>query len=147
MRRLILLTLAMLVATAACGGNDVTNPDETKPDQTDPAVNAIAGVYTLRTVNGAPLPYDFLAGTVSYAYLSDTLTLKPDKVWSEAYHLRENSSGRLERLIDGGRFTLAGDVLKLFTGAETTTDYGGTFRGDTLTIVAIGLVQRFVRQR
>lgn len=135
MRRLI-LSLAALALTA-CGGSDVTTPGETKP-----AVNSIAGVYTLKTVDGASLPFTFSDG---FIVMTDVMTLRSDNTWSETYTGRETANSPIQSVTDAGTYTLEGNALKLFVPGQTTSDYGGTYTKDTLTLISFGHVQVFVR--
>lgn len=138
--RLFFLSLIFLTS-AACGSSDTTGPDDKVLTAAD-----VAGVYTLKTVAGLPLPYNCTFQGVKYAVVSDVLTLRSDKSWSETSSHNIVGTADTEVLSDSGTFSLNGDKVMLFVIADPTADYHGTYSKNTLSIVGFdGTIQLFVR--
>jgi hypothetical protein len=130
-RRTFLVLLSAL-ALGACGGSD------------DPAGlgQGAAGVYTLRTVNGLPLPaviYQDATGKVEI--VADAVTLNANGTWSESGTVRATlTTGAVSTQpnTDSGTYTLNGTALvltSLQSGATTAALSGNAF-----TITDVGLV-------
>jgi len=106
----------------------------------------LAGIYTLRTVNGLPLPYLFpLAGTTQVEALDDTFTLNPGGTYAESGHKLFDVAGvvTVTYPIDAGNFTRRGDDItfeSLIYGASM-----GTVSNGTLTLVEQGLTLVYQR--
>lgn len=92
--RLLLSALALAVVTEAC--TDVFDP------------GSVAGTYTLRTVNDAPVP---LPGV--YAPLSGTITLTTPSIAARHIRYRVDAGGRVREFVLAGTFRLRGSTLVL----------------------------------
>ena len=81
MRR-ITTTIAALAfaatAASACAGNDVTSP-----------TTSVVGTYTLTSINGSALPYNFGNGTT---LTSDQLIIRNDGSYTETAYFSDGSS-------------------------------------------------------
>jgi hypothetical protein len=69
MRRITTGILALAISLAACTSSDATAPTV-----------SIAGTYTLKSINGTPLPYSF---TTSLTLTSDVLTMSSNGSYSD----------------------------------------------------------------
>jgi hypothetical protein len=114
-----------LIAFVAC----VSNDDVTSPISTD-----IAGAYSLRSINGAALPY--LLGvssslTDTLTLVDDTYTLSADSKFSEIFHTRQVKSGTTQIITgaDSGSFTRNGQTLRM-VGVNGV--FNATIKSDTL---------------
>ncbi|MEO7501410.1 MAG: hypothetical protein ABIW94_02110 [Gemmatimonadaceae bacterium] len=133
--RTVFCALALMVATVACNSDGVTNPEADIP-----------GTYSLKTVNGSPLPYTVVDSEGSYIIVSDVMTLDKDKTWKESisYRLDQTTPIVAEPDWDRGTWTLAGGVLTFHSTAYSDEPaYTATHSGNTLTVTALGLVQVF----
>ena len=109
--------VAMLVTLACGGGSDATAPN--------PASDSIAGTFTLRTVNGSPLPFTTRAGATTVVFISGVLTVAEGGTWSDSRSF--TLSGFSETTTDGGTWTRAGTNVAFLS--TTKTGYAGTFTG------------------
>jgi hypothetical protein len=128
-RRLVLG--ALLVLLAACG--DSTGPE------------TIVGTYSLRTVNGAGLPYVIAqAGADKDELIDDAFTLNEGGTWTESGHLRSTRSGVVttQSVVASGTYTRTGTAITLTDGSESTS---GTVSAGTLTISDQGVSAVYVR--
>jgi hypothetical protein len=100
------LAVLALVALVACGGGDKA---------TNPASDSIAGVYSLRSVNGSPLPYTFQAGEDSYTLTSDVITIANGGTWSETFVFQQTVNGTISEQTgsDSGVWSRAGTSVSL----------------------------------
>lgn len=133
--RIVFCALALMVATVACNSDGVTNPEA-----------EVAGTYSLKTVNGSPLPYTVVDSEGSYIIVTDVMTLNKDKTWKESisYQLDQTTPIVAEPDWDGGTWTLAGDVLTFrSTYDPNEPPYTATHSANTLTVTALGLLQVF----
>ena len=113
-----LLAFVGLVALAACGG-DALSPRN------------VAGTYTLRTVNGQPLPYRrILEATDTIEPLASNFTLAPGDAFTERWTSRVTGRGRVatasrtvEVLQEGGGGT-GGPLTDDYTITVTRDGYG-----------------------
>src|SRR3982750_2923524 len=108
MRRFIarLFVFAVLVTLAGCGGDGATNAG--------PA--SVAGTYTLRTVNGAPLPYTWLQiGNDKLEITADVVILTEGGTWTESGTIRSTESGQVTTSpsTDAGTYTRIGTAITL----------------------------------
>jgi hypothetical protein len=132
MKRAVLGVLTALVIVAA-GCGDAKGPD---------ADASLYGTYTLRTVNGSPLPFTvFELGSDRVEFLDARLTLKRGDTWETWAKIRLTQGPTVTTDEDsgGGTFTRTGNTLTLrdadgdefvvvVSGSRlTTTDGGYTF--------------------
>lgn len=117
MRRLVpLLTLAVALTTAC-------NSDSTGPN------GSIVGSYSLRTINGSPLPY-----TVNYntTINSELLTLNNDGTYTDvAYYSNGNS------YVESGYYSQNNNALTFNDQTDGIT-YQGSVSGNVLTEITNG---------
>ena len=120
MRRTTLgvLLLAATTATAACAGNDVTSPTVT-----------LAGTYSLRTINGSPLPYTFGSGV---SLTSDVLTLRADGTYTDVGHYSDGAV-----TTEQGVYTNSGGSVT-FDDQTDNVSYQGSLSGRVLTEITNG---------
>jgi hypothetical protein len=136
MRRLIaLLVLAVTTAATACGGDSSTNPNA-----------AIGGTYTLKTVNGSPLPYILVqSGTSKFEITDDVVVLTDAGTWTESGHTRTTENGVVttDAFVDGGSYSRSGTAITLVSSASGSIS--GSVANGTLTISDVGLVAVYQR--
>jgi hypothetical protein len=125
MRRLA-LTLAAL-ALAACGKD---SKDSTGPE----GASSVAGVYTLRTINGESLPFVASDGVATYTIRSGRLSLNPDGTCSHQLSFSVTSNqGTFE---DATPFACTYEVngaTVVTTDLDDGTRAAATYRDGTLT--------------
>ena len=113
--RLMVLGLVLL---AGCGGDDPTR------------FQSIAGRYTLRSVNGSPVPYADPNG--GGEYLDGFFDLNADGTWGEQLHI---FYGRPNTTSSTGTFALDGTAITLTNPVTAiNTVRRGTLDGSTLTV-------------
>jgi len=120
MRRFTIATLALAVSLAACNDSNSVSPTA-----------AVAGMYSLRTINGSSLPVTFSDGS---RLMSDVLTLNNDGSFSDVaqfddgsvsaqqgFYTNNNGSIELTDRDTGQVFTasLSGTILTEFVGGLT----------------------------
>jgi len=129
----LLLSLAM-----ACGGDKSTNPNS----------DAVEGTYSLKSVNGSPLPFTIQSGTNSIMLTKDVLTVAGNGSWTESINYTETINGQMNTGTDadGGTWTRAGSSVSLYSTVTNGTAYTGIYNNGTLTMSAGGFTQLFVRQ-
>lgn len=121
MRRL-LAALSLFALLTACGGDGSTGP----------AAGAISGTYTLRTINGSPMPYVAQqGGGFKYEITDDAYTFTEGGAWTELGHDRTTSNGveTIATFTDAGSYTRNGAGITLVspaTGAATGSESNGT---------------------
>ena len=133
MRRLFaVLALATL---AACGSDSSINPNN----------DAVEGVYSLRTVNGQPLPYTVQQNGTTIVLTSDVLTVSNDGSWNEtiAYRLSQNGQTTNEADADAGSWSRSGDIMTFTSTA--VGNFSGTYSKGTVTFDDPGFVAVFKR--
>ena len=104
-----------------------------------------AGTYTLRTVNGSPLPYVLTQTATSKTELLDrAITLYEGFSYAESGHLRTTAGSQVttETIARGGTWAVSGNSISLQSNA------GGPLvlaimHGNTMTIVEAGLTMVF----
>jgi hypothetical protein len=135
MRRLLIgLGFGLALATA-CGGGDSTAPGP-----------SVAGVYTLRTMNGAPLPFVlYQSGADMYEILDDAITLNDGGTWSESGHDRTTISGTVttSNVVEGGTYTVQGTAITLLS--PTSGSITGALSSTSITLTGPGLVGVYTR--
>ena len=129
MRRLLMVgaVLMMVVVSARCS-EEATG------------VSSINGAWTLRTVNGAPLPHTMSSGSGGTTELvEDVLTLYVGGTWSGVTRVRTSSGGQVttEPRTSAGSYTTFGTSLT-FTNGEDRSTRLATFADDALTFVEAG---------
>jgi hypothetical protein len=106
MRRL-LAAVAVLTLTACI--NDSVGVVGTRLTGSDPAsTTGIAGTYTLKTVNGKPLPFTYLeTATEKRETIDDALTLTNTNSWTRFGHIRRTVDGTatLTPVTDAGTYS------------------------------------------
>ena len=122
MRRLVMLALAstMLVSCSA----DSTGPN-----------GSVTGTYTLRTIDGQPLPYTFSGGL---RLMSDELTLMSDGSYEDVSRYSDGTS-----FVDEGDYTNYNGAVTFYSTSGDT--YQGSISRDVLTQVLNGYTQVFQR--
>ena len=122
MRRLVMLALAstMLVSCSA----DSTGPN-----------GSVTGTYTLRTIDGQPLPYTFSGGL---RLMSDELTLTSDGSYQDVSRYSDGTS-----FVDEGDYTNYNGAVTFYSTSGDT--YQGSISRDVLTQVLNGYTQVFQR--
>jgi hypothetical protein len=129
-------TLLALVALAACGDRS-----------TGPSVKPIEGAYTLRTVNGEPLPYR-QGGSFDVSIISGMIELGADGHYSDFYTMRwtlDSGVSYREDLLGGsGPWKRSGSTIQFQTG-DYFRDYEGRYANDSLTVNRPGNVWVFTR--
>jgi len=105
-------TLGLIVALAACS-NDATSPN-----------GSVSGTYSLRTINGSTLPYDFGSGAV---LTSDQLTLRSDGSYVDQATF-SNGATQTEQ----GNWSINNNLIT-FDDLTEQTQYTGSISGSVLT--------------
>jgi len=113
---------AALLAAAACGDDD-----------DDPAGPAdISGTYTLRTVDGNPVPATFSdPDGDELRFNSGSLTLNQGGTYNGALGVTFNSAPF--DLADEGTFTRSGNTLTFASTIDADNDFTATISGTTIT--------------
>jgi len=110
MRRIALL--AAIVALAACS-NDATSPSV-----------SLVGTYSLRTINGNPLPFTFSSGSV---LVSDRLSLNADNSYVDIATFSNGSTST-----EQGFWSSNNNVIT-FNDQTDNIQYTGSLSGSVLT--------------
>jgi len=110
MRRIALL--AAVVALAACS-NDATSPSV-----------SLVGTYSLRTINGNPLPFTFSSGSV---LVSDRLSLNVDNSYVDIATFSNGSTST-----EQGFWSSNNNVIT-FNDQTDNIQYTGSLSGSVLT--------------
>ena len=124
MRRLA--TAALAIGLAACANSDSTAPSV-----------SLAGNYSLRTINGSPVPYTFASGVTLQ---SDMLTLSSNGTYSDD---AQYSDGRL--IVEQGYYTNNNGSIT-FTDQSNNNTYLGSLSGSVLTEIVSGLTETYQKQ-
>jgi hypothetical protein len=123
------LAIASLFAALACG-SDSTSPDG----------GSVAGAYTLRTVNGANLPFTILQfGSDRTEIISETVVLTEAGRFTQTGTLRVTTSGIANTVpySDAGSYTLNG-TAGTFTFDSDGSSGTGTIVDGTITVAYAG---------
>jgi hypothetical protein len=123
-----LVLAALALSLAACNdSNNSVGPND-----------SLSGEYSLRTVNGSPLPFTFSDGST---VTSDVITLFSDGTFSESTQL---SDGRV--FVDQG-FYSANNGAITFNDQTIGQTFSGSISGSVLTeIFSNGLTEVFQRR-
>lgn len=120
MRRFTIATLALAISLAACNDSNSVGPTA-----------SVAGMYSLRAINGSNLPVTFSDGS---RLMSDVLTLNLDGTFSDVaqfddgsvsvqqgFYTNNNGSIQFTDRDTGQTFTasLSGTILTEFVGGQT----------------------------
>lgn len=110
----IRVVLAVSLLLAACGGISFENQ------------NAVEGTYTLRSVNGQPLPLALNDRPVQFTVASGTLTLTASGAWSEVLTGTSIENGQTvsRQLTEGGSWTLQHPHVELVRADGYLTYFG-----------------------
>ena len=126
MRR-ITTTIAALAfaatAASACAGNDVTSP-----------TTSVVGTYTLKSINGSALPYNFGNGTT---LTSDQLIIRNDGSYTETAYFSDGSS-----TTEQGYYTNNNGAITFNDQTDQVT-YQGSLSGRVLTEITGGLTATY----
>ena len=101
----------------------------------------MSGSYSLRTVNGSPIPYTVIQiGADKYEIVSDVVTINEGGTWSETGTDRTTQNGQVTNgtITDNGTYTLNGTAITLVSTQSGTVN--GAVGAGTLTITAEGVV-------
>jgi len=121
---------ALAVLAASCSSDHSTSP------------GAVAGTYTLTTVNGQGLPFHLASATLGQVVIqSATITLTPGSP-SSAYQATVsgtvNGSPTTTLISDTGTYTLSGASLTFSSTSIPLLSFGGSFSNNTLTVSVPG---------
>ena len=133
MRRLF---AALALATlAACGSDSSVNPNN----------DAVEGVYSLRTVNGQPLPFTVQGNGITIVLTSDVMTVAKDGSWTETVAYRQTIDAQTtnEADADAGSWTRVGDTMTFTSSANG--NFQGSYANGTVTFNDPGFVAVFKR--
>ena len=135
MRRLV--ALLALVTLGACGSDSGTGVNS----------DNLEGTYSLRSINGTPLPYTVQSGLNSVTLTSDIITIASNGSWTETILYRQTVNGVTTNgtEADGGMWVRAGNDVSLESNITQGTAYSGTFSNGTLTFDDVGFVVVFRR--
>jgi len=126
-----------LATLAACGGESPTAPSGP----------AVSGSWTMRTVNGTPLPVSLiLADGTQIIARSSVLTLTGDRsgTYQEVITFSFTATPNLTSAVsETGTWTVAGNIISFAT--SDGDHYTGTVTGNTLTEVVGGFAQVYSR--
>ena len=122
LRRFVMLALAGTML-AACS-SDSTGPN-----------GSVAGTYTLRTIDGQPLPYTFSGGL---RLTSDELTLMSDGTYEDVSRYSDGTS-----FVDDGDYTNYNGSITFYSSSGDI--YQGSVSRDVLTQILNGYTQVFQR--
>jgi hypothetical protein len=115
--------LAFAATAAACSGNDATSPTV-----------SIVGTYTLKSINGSPLPYNFGNGVT---LTSDQLTMRADGSYSEIGNYNDGSSTS-----EDGFYTNNNGSITFNDETDQVT-YHGSLSGRVLTEITNGFTATY----
>lgn len=133
MRRV--LTCFVVAFSFACFGEGITGSP------------TVTGPYTLRTINGSPLPYTISgSGTVKTEIMHDVITLYQGGTYARTRDSRTTVNGQMtnESTSETGSYGLVGTSVTLRgNGAGQSTL--ATINGNTMTIVEAGMTAVFTK--
>ena len=124
------LAISALATLAACGGDSATAPSST----------SIAGSYTLRTVNGAPLPVIVVQiGAYKIELLNETVVVVDGGTFTQQGSVRITEGGVVstESYADAGTYTRNGTAVTFVFNSDGSSGTG-TVNGATITVVVDG---------
>jgi hypothetical protein len=121
--------MALLVTVSLACDSDVTGS------------STVNGPYTLRTVNGSPLPYITSgSGTTKSEIVDDVITLYEGGTYAELGHSRITVNGQVttETTTEGGTYSLFGNSVILRSGNGIHVRMP-TIEANTMTLVENGM--------
>src|SRR5689334_20467690 len=125
-RNTVLVT-ALAVLAASCSSDHTTSPG-----------TAVAGTYSLTTVNGQGLPFTLPSNTLGQVVIqSATITLTPgtpSSTYQATVSGTVNGSPTTQLISDAGTYTLSGASLTFSSTSIPLLSYGGSFSNNTLTV-------------
>ena len=126
MRRLLVLAMALTTTLTAAGCSDTTGP-----------AGSLAGTYSLRSVDGSPLPVTYFYAGYTDEIVAGRIDLdaQGNYVGTTTYR-RTYTSGQAPIQFDDtiiGYWTLSGNQLTL-VDTQSGAQYFGTVSGSTITI-------------
>jgi hypothetical protein len=132
-----LIILVALVATAACGSNSLSEPLVT-----------VNGTYTLKSMNGKPLPFVIASHDTSVTINTDVISLTAAGSWSEHVTYRQQlgaAAAATDTIFDAaGIWTRSGNkVTFLVQGGGVF--YLGTASDTSLSLTDNSFAYLFVR--
>ena len=122
MRRLLGLLLLAVMPLAACSDDDGSGPEAT-----------IEGAYTLRTVNGQPLPYVLLqVASVKFEILSSAVTIAQGGTFTHSAAVRytDETGATTDEQTITGTFVRSGNNITLTQSGEDPATLSGVWNGD-----------------
>jgi hypothetical protein len=124
MRKLV--ALIAFVAAAGCGSDKATNA----------VSGSIAGTYSVKSVDGNPMPYTVQSGSSSATLTSDVLTVADDGTWNETYAFTMTVNGTTtnQSVGDGGTWTRSGSAVSFYSNLNAATVYTGSITGGGFTL-------------
>jgi hypothetical protein len=134
MRRLLVLAMALTTTLTAGGCSDSTSPG-----------NSLSGTYTLRSVNGQPLPATFASPGYSLEVLSGRIDLDAQGNYSGTTTYRETYTGQQPDTYTDtilGYWTLSGNQITL-VDTQTGDQYFGTVSGNDITLTDGSITEVF----
>ena len=108
---------------------------------TTPTQESVAGTWTLKSVNGADLPYVLSqVGTSKSEVISDVVTVTPPSTFTELTTVRNTVNGQssTQEVPDAGTYTLNSAAIT-FKFNSNGTFGAGFINGKTLTVTAQGV--------
>lgn len=134
MRARLLLLLLALASPIACLKDPPTEP------------STVNGVYVLRTVNGAPLPFAIPGDANETTILEGSIALYQGGTYGESGSRSTRANGVLTvtPYADAGSYALQGTSVTLVSGMGSGTRLA-QYRGGKMTIVEAGLSALYAR--
>ena len=109
--------------------------------------STITGDYTLRTINGSPLPYTISgSGADRMEIVREVITLYQGGTYARSRDSRITVNGQVtsESSAETGSYTLLGTSVTLVNGANGQTTLA-TINANTMTIVKAGMTAVFTK--
>ena len=109
--------------------------------------STITGDYTLRTINGSPLPYTISgSGANRTEIVRDVITLYQGGTYARSRDSRVTVNGQTttESSAEAGSYSLFGTSVTLVNGADGQTTLA-TINANTMTIVKSGMTAVFTK--
>jgi hypothetical protein len=110
--------------------------------------STVTGAYTLRTVNGSPLPYTLsTSGTVTTEIVDGVITLYQGGTYAETTRLRVTTNGQsaIETKNGSGSFGLQGTSITLRSSDGATQRLANIKDAETMTFVEAGMTRVFTK--
>lgn len=109
--------------------------------------STITGDYTLRTINGSPLPYTISgSGADRTEIVREVITLYQGGTYARSRDSRTTVGGQVtsESSAEAGSYTLLGTSITLVNGANGQATLAG-INANTMTIVKAGMTAVFTK--